>query len=139
MHSCVDFIYLQMSFLVVLLLIQTFIPHKPICPFSFLECPYILFSFVGSPAPISKWIHYIYSKRRTIILVTKINTSWSQKISKKMFLPYFLSFFVFFSVTFLRSQKEAIFAVLDSPPRSAFVSLHQLNVILQLHLSADQR
>ena len=56
--------FLNLPFLVVLLLIQTFIPHKPICPFSFLECPYILFSFAGSPAPISRWIHYIYSKKK---------------------------------------------------------------------------
>ena len=59
------YFYLLHQFLnlVVLLLIQTFIPHKPICPFSFLECPYILFSFAGFPAPISRWIHYIYSKK----------------------------------------------------------------------------
>ena len=77
-------------------------------------------------------------KEKTILLVTKPNLI-DQKISTKLFLPYFLFFVVFFSVTFLRSQKGAIFAVLDNPPRSTFVSLPQLNVILQLHLSADQR
>ena len=85
------------SLLVVLLLIQTFIPHKPICPFSFLECPYILFSFVGSPAPISKWIHYIYSKRRTIILVTKINIMELENIKENVFTLFFIFLRIFFS------------------------------------------
>ena len=74
-----------------------FIPHKPICPFSFLECPYILFSFVGSPAPISKWIHYIYSKRRTIILVTKINIMELENIKENVFTLFFIFLRIFFS------------------------------------------
>ena len=86
-----------MPLLVVLLLIQTFIPHKPICPFSFLECPYILFSFAGFPAPISRWIHYIYSKKKPYYWLQKQIQFGLENINKVVFTLFFIFRRIFFS------------------------------------------